>query len=1702
MQMHGLGATKSRLRNLLRYTDELLSFNEKVAFDLAREPYPHFHEFQVASLEGVDAALDDETWLRIHRLRETRPPDCDPIFDGWVDFGLHSAADQPPQLAAERVLRLPIEEISDLVEAGLLPDAGDVMRPVGTDDSFPDHMDVILRLRNLPEFQSIWQNYAENKWNAWAEIERPRRRSIEFYNKIYQIHQRLIALGDDTPIELVFGVGVARWMAQGTRLNVPIIEQLIEIELQEDGSLDIRPRQTAPQLTLKAFHVLEVEGSKAVQQDIGQQLERTVEDADVGFSPFDRRTFEKILRACAARLSSTGIYHPDTLTDPLDRGLPDADTFLRLTDTWVLYVRQRSGDFRREDIARLINRVDEVESEEELPAPAVSFVVEPSDEVLYPADYDELDLSSRDLILPEQQAGTRPAGSNAGAGSQGSQTSADRGADTFFFPLPFNDDQVEIIRRLESKDSTGLVVQGPPGTGKTHTIANIICHFLATRRRVLVTAKTPEALRALQEKIPEGIRDLAISVIHNDREGARQLQHAVQVLADEAKSIDVRLVTDQIRNHHARLAELGRQVELIDGQLHRIAERNLARVPYGDAIISPMELARAVAEQATQHGWFPDKLTLDQRHDPKFTGAEIDEARGLRRLLSSDLRYDIATLPSPDALPALARVVAAHGELGRVLEIEAASRSGQIPYMKPDLDAAQRLRDWVVGFDAFMGEVRKEPWLLDIYHALLGRKPVEPAPLTALNQALLAWVEFHRQGQEYELLALGCDHTADLALDRAIGELAAGRKPFGVFSVFRGGLKAKIDNIRVEGRSPSTPAEWVVVRSYREWQQEGHRFVGRWTGIARGFGAPGLPTEWQAARSELLRLGRLIERLHGFHRDVDVYRQAIKDLFPYGVEPESLLVNGECQHVIDALNTNLEKADLTVATELRQRLLEIAERADLPFHTALADFCQKLGNPEVSQGSIVEGYQEIVAEAQRLDDLRDAFSRLDEITTLIARCGAPHWADRLRNDLGVGNDRWTPSTWRSAWEWSRADGYLRSLVDREGLRTLSDARVVAETEQQRLFAEVVRLRTFLGMKSSLTQRVQAALASFTAAIARLGRGTGKTAGRFRRIIREAAFEAAQAVPCWILPEWRVAEQLPAELGAFDLVIIDEASQSDITALPAILRGMKVLIVGDDKQVSPSAIGIEDRKIVQLRMTFLTGLPFANHMDPATSLYELAGMIYLGRAIILREHFRCVEPIISFSSRFYPKPLIPLRLPTASERLDPPLVDIYVPFGRKVRDVNEAEADVAVQEITKIVGDAYFAGRSIGVISLIGNTQANRIYSRLITELGTETIEKHRIMCGNAATFQGQERDIVFLSMVACPDTAVSQTSRIYEQRFNVAASRARDRLVLVRSVAASDLKPGDLKLALIEHFRTPMKANMIRPKEVLELCQSDFERDFGRRLLDLGYRIRPQVPVGGYAIDFVVEGADDRRLAIELDGDKYHGPDRWADDTRRQRALERLGWTFWRCWGSTWIADREGCLADLVDVLQRLGIDPVGMTEVEGVFTEHIEVPNPAAPSRAYDKVELNEPVAVQSERSPEMVERQEGVPLRPRVVQQAADAIPELPFVEPVLSVPTEEPAAARTSVFADLDAVVVEVGDLVFIRYDNEPERTFSVRLSDTINNPDEGTVHVDRAPLGAAILGASADEQVTVRIGNQTRTAVIEKIEKARDALLAAE
>lgn len=68
----------------------------------------------------------------------------------------------------------------------------------------------------------------------------------------------------------------------------------------------------------------------------------------------------------------------------------------------------------------------------------------------------------------------------------------------------------------------------------------------------------------------------------------------------------------------------------------------------------------------------------------------------------------------------------------------------------------------------------------------------------------------------------------------------------------------------------------------------------------------------------------------------------------------------------------------------------------------------------------------------------------------------------------------------------------------------------------------------------------------------------------------------------------------------------------------------------------------------------------------------------------------------------------------------------------------------------------------------------------------------------------------------------------------------------------------------------------------------------------------------------------DARLAIECDGDVFHGPDRWSHDMSRQRILERAGWRFWRCFASTWTLHREDVFDELLRELASMGIEPVG----------------------------------------------------------------------------------------------------------------------------------------------------------------------------------
>ena len=112
-------------------------------------------------------------------------------------------------------------------------------------------------------------------------------------------------------------------------------------------------------------------------------------------------------------------------------------------------------------------------------------------------------------------------------------------------------------------------------------------------------------------------------------------------------------------------------------------------------------------------------------------------------------------------------------------------------------------------------------------------------------------------------------------------------------------------------------------------------------------------------------------------------------------------------------------------------------------------------------------------------------------------------------------------------------------------------------------------------------------------------------------------------------------------------------------------------------------------------------------------------------------------------------------------------------------------------------------------------------------------------------------------------------------------------------------------------------------KEYDSLFESKFERDVFKLISARGYSIRPQVKVGRYnkRIDMVIEGMRNR-LAVECDGDTWHGPDRWEQDMERQRLLERIGWVFWRVMASTFYRNPEKAMQSLWAKLDEMGIEP------------------------------------------------------------------------------------------------------------------------------------------------------------------------------------
>ena len=301
-------------------------------------------------LEFDAGGVDDDTWLRIERLKERDPPEVPAALKPWLVLG--KSPDKEPVLRDE--ITVPGERSGDSPTQ--------------------------IARSSAPYVDAVFASYFSGPWTTWAAAERPRRRTIAVYNKLFLLQQTLEAEGVEMPLELVWGIGVAIWKhPRGQLVRYPVITQLVEISLDtQTMALDVRPRDRLPRIETDGFVELGVQGVVHLESAWRAHLERI----DATLSPFDRSSFEGILKASVGFLDAGGTYWPEVTQSGEDRALPASGEHLRVTDSWVLLARRRSPNFLIEDLERLRRNLEDLKTIP--PGPAALVTKLPSEIIARP----------------------------------------------------------------------------------------------------------------------------------------------------------------------------------------------------------------------------------------------------------------------------------------------------------------------------------------------------------------------------------------------------------------------------------------------------------------------------------------------------------------------------------------------------------------------------------------------------------------------------------------------------------------------------------------------------------------------------------------------------------------------------------------------------------------------------------------------------------------------------------------------------------------------------------------------------------------------------------------------------------------------------------------------------------------------------------------------------------------------------------------------------------------------------------------------------------------------------------------------------------------------------------------------------------------------------------------------------------------------
>ena len=1119
-------------------------------------------------------------------------------------------------------------------------------------------------------------------------------------------------------------------------------------------------------------------------------------------------------------------------------------------------------------------------------------------------------------------------------------TEKDFREEEILFVKDANTEQINIAKQIEKNNA--VVVQGPPGTGKTHTIANLLGHFLAQGKNVLVTSQTKKALRVLKEKIPKSIQGLCISILDDDNSDMRK---SVETISEKLGNFTSEKLKKEVEElEKIRIKECN-DLENITDQMCGIRYRESKSIDFNGETFSIKDIAKYLRENPEIIGKIPGKIselvpcpiTNDEFSFLKTKyRQQVSENEEKEIVLGLNNISDYLDISEFEELVNDKKHT--WKELEKLLNDNSFNIDSNILYVngKEIIDLKKFKENYDVR-QTIPKELTEdmEKWKVDV--AISGGTD---------NGNKINWqnfIEDIKELHEYlnnlrpKLFKKRIDFSG-IALPDAVKMIQELKNAFNnpglMFGLNIKKAKNRIGSrITLNEETVKDVAECNLLLEYfnlliqeKELKESWKELIETNGGIsADSLGGSFIDYAFESVKEieyflnwnykEKAKLLKNIENL-GINRnclfkETNISMEEIKDILNSAKNIEKIMEIGS-----KALKLSEKEEKYSLYTEKIKNITKKDSILD-----------EKIKNAVVNEE--VKEYSKNLKQLEILSAKQEYYKKREDILERINKT-AFKWYEELKN----GKIKEIEDIYE-VWKWKQLSQELEKL-EKEPYEDLEKKALEKRENIKKATLELVEKKSwyhvlhFIEKKENLM--VSQALRGWEQTIQKIGKGTGKNASLYRKQAKEKMNICQKAVPAWIMPMNKVIDTLNPAENKFDVIIIDEASQSDISSLVLLYMAKKVIIVGDDKQVSPLDIGVSVEKVNSLREKYIKGKIINDDLYGLnSSLYSVAATTY--RPLMLKEHFRCVPEIIGYSNKTsYDLKIKPLR-ESGSSDLKPAVINYKVPGMRdEKRKINELEAKTVVSLIKACIEMKEYADSSFGVISLLGDEQSDLIQKMIVEKIDVTDIEKHDILCGNSSHFQGDERDVIFLTMVDSNSGEVplrvmtDGTESARKKRYNVAASRAKNQMWVVNSLDVdNDLKTGDIRKEFLEYVSSPKE--MLLTEEMEKNSESVFEEKIAKYLISEGYHIEQQWEAGLYKIDMVAL-FQDKKVAIECDGEKWHSTEEQIrEDMERQNVLERCGWEFIRIRGSRYFKNPESTMKTLIEELNRKGIYPESMED-------------------------------------------------------------------------------------------------------------------------------------------------------------------------------